>query len=131
MGWYARKVDANQAEIIRAYQQVGATVQTLQKEADGVPDLLIGWLGQNYLVECKSDTGQLTPAQVVFWRDWKGQKALVRNVDEALAVIGIGAATVPVVTLTTAQILKAEGHYAQLQTQWSGAKWRKGNRTRR
>lgn len=89
-GW-ARAVDANQGDIIAVLQAAGATVRTLQLEAQGIPDLLVGFREINYLMEVKTVRGKLNPRQVAFFETWQGQKAVVRTVAEALAVIGVQA----------------------------------------
>ena len=96
---YPRKRDGNEREIVAALRAAGASVSHLSDA--GVPDLLVGYLGETYLLEVK-ETGQgqnkrramggegdLTPSQVKWWSTWIGRPAVVvRTVDEALAAIG-------------------------------------------
>lgn len=82
------KVDANQNPIVRALEQCGATVQDLSAVGEGCPDLAVGFGGKVYLLEIKADKGRLTPSQQLWHERWKGHKAIVRTVEEALAVIG-------------------------------------------
>lgn len=89
----AAKVDANQAEIIEALRAVGATVQPLHMVGDGCPDLLVGYRVQNFIMEVKDgdkppSRRKLTPDQVDWHSEWRGQKAVVKTKEEALAVIG-------------------------------------------
>lgn len=86
----ANRRDSNHAAIVCAYQSVGCYVMDLSRVGAGVPDLLIGLMGVNQLVEIKvkgnerpnSDTGK---AQERFKRDWRGGKVRrVRSVDDAL-----------------------------------------------
>jgi len=88
------KIDANQAEIIAALRRVGASVIDLAAVGGGCPDIQAGYKGINYNIEIKNGRAQksdrvLTPAQVAFHRDWRGQICVVETVDEALAAIGI------------------------------------------
>lgn len=90
----AARVDRNQAEIVAGLRKAGATVQPLHRVGDGCPDLLIGYRGQNYLIEVKD--GQKTPSKrglrqnQVEWHDqWRGQVAVAENITQALAVIGV------------------------------------------
>lgn len=84
----AAKTDANQAEIVAALRAIGATVQPLHSVGDGCPDLLAGFRGRNLLIECKMPkTGKLTADQVEWHGGWKGQVAVVEDVDAALAVV--------------------------------------------
>ncbi len=82
------RVDANHSMIVAALRQVGASVQDLAKVGQGCPDILVGYRGQNYLMEIKVNRGKPTPAQVVWHMTWQGQVVVVRDVDEALHVIG-------------------------------------------
>jgi hypothetical protein len=66
---------------------VGCSVTALDKT--GVPDLMVGRGGVTYLLECKSPVGKLTPDQVEWHRDWQGQVAIVRSVQEALQAVGL------------------------------------------
>jgi Holliday junction resolvase len=82
----AAKRDANERGIIDALRDVGATV--VQLSDTGVPDLLVGFRGASYLLEVKAPRGTLTDEQTAFLALWRGQVAVIRSVDEALAVIG-------------------------------------------
>ena len=82
------KRDENEPEIIAAYEAVGATVEQ-NPIGKGRTDLDVGFRGVNYKVEVKMPGAKLTDVQVDWHRTWRGQKAIVRNVKEALAVIGI------------------------------------------
>ena len=88
------KVDANQAEIVKALRDVGATVQTLTQVGKGCPDILVGYKRlngrhANYLMEIKHGKGQLTPDEHTWHQKWNGQVAVVRTVREALGIIGV------------------------------------------
>lgn len=84
----ARRTDSNQAEIVEALRQVGASVFSLHTVGRGVPDLLVGFRGCNYLLEVKSKKGKLTPDQEQWVNSWSGEVAIVRTVLEALHSIG-------------------------------------------
>ena len=90
----AAKVDRNQAEITAALRDVGASVQPIHTLGSGVPDLLVGWQGVNFLLEIKD--GNLSPSKRVLTQDeatwhakWRGTVTTVNNVDEALRAIGV------------------------------------------
>jgi len=83
------KRDGNQAEIVEALRKVGASVLDLADVGRGCPDLLVGYAGREWLVEVKTPNGELTPDQKAFIQVWHGAVHVIRNVDEALAVIGI------------------------------------------
>ena len=90
----ASKIDRTQPEIVAALRSVGASVQSLAAVGSGVPDLLIGWRGDTWLIECKDGSlppsGQaLTPDQVAWHAAWRGRPVwVVRSADEALAAMG-------------------------------------------
>lgn len=86
----ARKVDGNQPEIVQALRQCGASVQCLHTLGHGCPDILIGWHGRNILVEIKSgDRGTLTVDERAWHIAWRGQVAIIRSIDDALALLGV------------------------------------------
>lgn len=127
----ARSVDANQSEIVKALEGIGAGVRTLQLEMGGLPDLLVGWQKVNYLLEIKTEDGELTPAQVAFFIEWPGQKAIVRSADEALRVLGVGVGPLPETVLSVQEINRYVANQAQTQAVWSMDEWRTSRAPRR
>jgi hypothetical protein len=88
----AAKVDANQAEIVAALRKIGATVQPLHGVGSGCPDLLVGYRGVNYTLEIKDGSKppsarKLTPDQVEWHINWRGQVAVADSIDAAVAVL--------------------------------------------
>jgi hypothetical protein len=86
----SRRVDSNQTEIVRGLRSIGASVTVLSAVGGGCPDLLIGFQEKNILLECKNLEGRgdrLTPAETEWIKNWKGQIAIIFNVEQALAVI--------------------------------------------
>ena len=73
---------------------MGATVQSLSAVGEGVPDLLVGYRGETYLLEVKDgakppSARELTPDQIAWHLEWRGGACVVVNsADEALAAIG-------------------------------------------
>ncbi len=89
--WNAR-ADKNQQEIMRALREVGASVVSLHRVGQGVPDLLVGYRGQNFLLEVKNPGGKgrrLTEKEAEFIKTWRGQVAVVASPEEALKTIGV------------------------------------------
>lgn len=84
----AARVDRNQREIVAALRRVGASVQPLHTVGGGVPDLLVGFRGGNYLIEVKSEKGIHSGDQVEWHGAWRGRVETARNVDDALSAIG-------------------------------------------
>lgn len=78
-------VDLNQKSIVDALRKAGASVEVIRKPLD----LLVGYDRRTYILEVKQPKGRTSQGQDDFMRDWKGDVAcVVRNVSEALAVIG-------------------------------------------
>lgn len=89
----AARVDNNQVEIVTALKQAGATVQVTSFAGEGMPDLLVGFRGLNFMLEVKDgqkppSAQALTPAQIKWHRDWRGQVTICNSVDAALKAIG-------------------------------------------
>ena len=83
----AAKVDANQAEIVARFRSLGASVEPLHAVGGGVPDLLIGYEGQNYLIEVKDgkkppSARRLTKDQIKWHGSWVGQVAIIETVEQ-------------------------------------------------
>jgi hypothetical protein len=90
----AARVDANQAEIVAALRKAGCDVTPTHRAGEGFPDLAVGYRGATYLLEVKDGSKPpseraLTDAQVRWHGQWRGHKAVVCNVDEALLAVGI------------------------------------------
>lgn len=83
----AKRVDANQREIVAALRAIGCTVQDLHEVGRGCPDLLIGFKGVNYLAEVKSEHGMMTGDEEAWHWEWMGQVAVIRTIEEAIACL--------------------------------------------
>lgn len=87
----AAQVDANQMQIVSGLRDRGITVLLLHTVGKGCPDILVGHQGRNYLFEIKSSAkAKLKPGQVEFFETWKGQKAIIVNLAEALKLLEDG-----------------------------------------
>lgn len=85
----AARVDLNQRYIVATLRGAGATVEHLHAVGKGCPDLLVGYMGENYLLEVKGENGSLTPHQVTWHAAWGGRVHVVRTGAEAMRAIGI------------------------------------------
>ena len=85
-----RKVDANQKQIVDALRKIqGVTVFSTHTVGKGVPDIVVGYCGSNYLFEIKdgakpSSQQKLTPMEVTFFETWKGQVKVATCLDDIL-----------------------------------------------
>lgn len=85
----AARTDANQKEIVAVLRAAGCSVVSLHRVGDGVPDLLVGRAGRNYLLECKIPGRGLNDKQQEWHRAWAGQRAVVTTPEGALTAVGI------------------------------------------
>jgi len=108
MGRHHRKRsrrDPNQGEIVEALRAAGASVEELDDVGAGVPDLLVGFRGRNFLLEVKSPPYkgpkggrlpegarahqyELNDRQKKWHEAWSGQVAVVNSIDQALEAVG-------------------------------------------
>ena len=89
------RVDANQAAIVEALRAIGASVQSLAMVGRGVPDLLVGFRAQNWLLEVKDgakpdSARRLTPDEATWHDGWRGQVATVASIEEAIELVSSG-----------------------------------------
>jgi hypothetical protein len=84
----SRKTDANQAEIMRDLRKVGRSVQDLHVLGKGCPDLLVGYRGQNYLLEVKQAGCGLTEDELAWHELWRGQVSVVFTSEGAIKATG-------------------------------------------
>ena len=84
---HAKRVDANQDQIVVALRAAGAYVWIISLPVD----LLVCYKGHTFLVEIKTDAKQrLTALQQDFFENWGGSTlARVDSPDAALRMIGV------------------------------------------
>jgi hypothetical protein len=88
-----KRTDSNHAEIIKALRKIpNLSVFSTHEVGKGFPDIVIGYKGINYLIEIKDgnkppSARKLTPDEVKFHQDWKGQITIIKNIDELLEII--------------------------------------------
>ena len=86
------KVDANQAEIVADLRKLGASVQSLTTVGKGCPDIVVGYMGVNLMVEIKDGSNppskrRLTQDEDKWHLEWVGQVAIVENTRQARALL--------------------------------------------
>jgi hypothetical protein len=84
---YAARVDATQQQIVSALRAAGAYVWII-----GLPvDLLVGYRGHTFLVECKSGSKKrFTALQADFFENWGGSTLCrIDSPEAALRMIGV------------------------------------------
>lgn len=86
---YACATDANQPAIVRMLRLMGFSVTPTHSAGKGFPDLTCGIHGHSFVVECKDGAKPpskraLTPDQLEWHEHWRGQKAILESVDDAV-----------------------------------------------
>lgn len=80
---YAARVDANAARVAGVFRDLGCSVEVLDPRGPGgLPDLLVGTLGQNHLVEVKDGSRKpserrLSGVQIAWHERWRGERPVV------------------------------------------------------
>ena len=86
------RVDENQRAVVEELRAHGVSVHSLAAVGAGVPDLLCGWQGRNWLFEVKNprqkpSDRRLTPDEREWHAGWRGQVTTVETAAAALAVM--------------------------------------------
>jgi hypothetical protein len=86
---FAKKVDKNQASVVKALRDFGADVHLLHMVGAGIPDLLVAYEGHTILIEVKDGPDKkFTPDQIKFIANWKGGHLYrVNSSEEAIEVL--------------------------------------------
>ena len=86
---FAKKVDKNQASVVKALRDYGADVFLLHMVGGGIPDLMVCFNDQTNLIEVKDgEDKKLTPQQITLFAGLKGGPLhRVNSVQEAIEVL--------------------------------------------
>ena len=85
---YARNVDLNQREIVKALRGLQCQVVLMHTVGGGFPDLIACRRGVAYFIEVKGSRGKLNAAQRTFHEQWRGPAIhIVRSVDDVVEVL--------------------------------------------
>jgi predicted Holliday junction resolvase-like endonuclease len=87
---YAKRIDANQAEIIKAFEALHCQVCIIGQPVDLIVYMRLNGVWQNVLVEIKDGSKpksaqKLTRQQIEFFDSWRGAKLVIRSVDDVIA----------------------------------------------
>lgn len=80
----AKKTDSNQQSIIDHFRQLGYSVKDMSAVGQGFPDLIVSKMGDNILIEVKTESGKLTTDQMKFISLWNSAVYLVRDAEDIL-----------------------------------------------
>lgn len=91
MSKYARRTDANHAEIVKAFRDLGCSVFDTSRVAGGFPDIIVGRNGVTVLVEIKADSKKkFTAAQDMFMLNWKGSAvSRIQDLDGVINLVNM------------------------------------------
>lgn len=89
----AKRADANQSELVKQLRKIpGVSVAVTHRVGDGFSDLVVGYKGNNFLIEVKDPSQppskrKLTPDEQEFHSEWKGQIATAETITDILNLI--------------------------------------------
>ena len=91
MSKYARRVDANHSQIVKAFRDLGCSVFDTSRVAGGFPDIIVGKNGITVLVEIKADDKKkFTAAQDMFMLNWKGSAvSRIQDLDGVVTLVNM------------------------------------------
>lgn len=86
------RVDANQKKIVSQLREIGCSVLHTHQLGKGAPDIIVGYKGKDYLIEIKDgekppSQQKLTPDEIKFKAEWKGEYHVVNSLDRLLEII--------------------------------------------
>jgi Holliday junction resolvase len=86
---FAKKVDKNQNDVVKALRDYGADVYLLHMVGGGIPDLLVAYEGHTILIEVKDGADKkLTPQQIKLFAAWQGSHLFrVNSSEDAIEVL--------------------------------------------
>ena len=86
---YIKKVDKNQASVVKTIRDYGADVFLLHMVGGGIPDLMVCYNDQTILLEVKDgEAKKLTPLQIKLFAGWQGGPLhRVNSCEEAINVL--------------------------------------------
>lgn len=89
----ARRADGNQKALVEQMRSIpGLSVVHTHTVGKGLPDLILGYKGRNYLVEVKDPSQppskrKLTPDEVEFHESWTGSIHIVEKIEDVIKII--------------------------------------------
>lgn len=86
------RVDANQKEIVQELRERGISVLHTHQLGKGAPDIIVGYMNSNYLIELKDGNKsksqqRLTKDELDFSIKWRGSYAVCNSLEQILLLI--------------------------------------------
>ena len=69
--------DASHKEIVATLKRMGCSVRDVSQVGDKGSDLIVGTVGKDWQVECKSGRETLSAEQANFYSGWRGASVVV------------------------------------------------------
>jgi len=86
------RVDANQKEIVQELRKRGISVLHTHQLGKGAPDIIVGYMNSNYLIELKDGNKsksqqRLTKDELDFSLKWCGNYAVCNSLEQILLLL--------------------------------------------
>ena len=86
------RVDANQKEIVQELRKRGISVLHTHQLGKGAPDIIVGYMNSNYLIELKDGNKsksqqRLTKDELDFSLKWRGNYSVCNSLEQILLLI--------------------------------------------
>jgi Holliday junction resolvase len=86
------RVDANQKEIVQELRKRGISVLHTHQLGKGAPDIIVGYMNSNYLIELKDGNKsksqqRLTKDELDFSLKWGGNYAVCNSLEQILLLL--------------------------------------------
>ena len=88
------RVDGNQTQVVKELRALGVSVSILSNVGGGVPDIVAGYRGNNFLFEIKDPAQppskrKLTPDESEFFDSWRGSCHVITSAAAAWHIIEV------------------------------------------
>ncbi len=83
-----RRVYFNQNQIVKELREYGMSVSHTHIIGKGFPDIVVGYLGKNYLFEVKNNRKKkITEKESVWLDNWQGQVNIIQTAEQGIKII--------------------------------------------
>lgn len=83
---HRKRKDSIHKDVVAALERCGWVCLDTSSLGDGAPDVIAARSGVTVAIEIKSGTEPLRPKQIEWMQSWPGRSAVVRHVDQAVAL---------------------------------------------
>lgn len=84
---FAARIDKNQPDIVKSFRKLGCSVAHIHMVGGGIPDIIVGFQGKNYLIEIKDGSKppsgrKLTSDEQVWHDEWRGSVHIIETISD-------------------------------------------------